>query len=249
MQLPCTIIITMAGNGERFRREGYSVPKFMIPANGRTLFHWALRSLSNFFSAGCQIVFVARTEHEPESFIARECEQLGLAASAVVLLGSQTDGQATTALLAGSSILRPAAPALIYNIDTYVEPDCLHPASVRGDGWIPCFPGEGDAWSFAEASPDGLVSRVAEKVRISPHATIGLYWFRSFTLFKDLYTSHFGKAQVSPEKYIAPMYNTLIAEGGSVFVHSVSACAVHPLGTPAEVRAFAANGCQEEVLQ
>ena len=34
------IVITMGGRGERFRRRGYNVPKFMIKAKGKTLFEW-----------------------------------------------------------------------------------------------------------------------------------------------------------------------------------------------------------------
>lgn len=250
MQRPCTIIITMAGNGERFRKAGYSVPKFMIEVNGRTLFNWSVSSLNNFLAPDTEVVFVARTEHDAEPFILSECRRLSrISAPSIVLLDSLTDGQATTAMLAGPRISRPAAPVVIYNIDTYVEADQLRPNDVRGDGWIPCFPGESDAWSFAEAGQDGLVSRVAEKVRISPHATVGLYWFSSFHLFQDLYRDHFGTGLVSSEKYIAPMYNTLIAQGGTVFLQSVAGNAVHPLGTPADVRAFEASGRPEMELK
>ena len=43
------IIITMAGEGKRFKDIGYDVPKHLIKAKGKTLFEWSILSLSNFF--------------------------------------------------------------------------------------------------------------------------------------------------------------------------------------------------------
>lgn len=241
MRPPATILITMAGNSDRFRQAGYSQPKFMLPVKGCTLFHWAISSLRNFWAEGGKVVFIARREHEPAGFIRAECAQLGISEHSLVLLDMPTDGQATTVMQSVAEVRRPQDPVLIYNIDTHVDPAALYPQDVRGDGWIPCFPGLGAAWSFAEADSDGRVSRVAEKVRISPHATIGLYWFRSFELFQDLYSRHYRGWEGPGEKYIAPLYNTLVAQGGSVYIHSVPAHSVCPLGTPDEVRAFAAG--------
>ena len=34
------IVITMGGLGSRFRKAGYTVPKYMIEAKGKTLFEW-----------------------------------------------------------------------------------------------------------------------------------------------------------------------------------------------------------------
>jgi hypothetical protein len=236
-----SVIIPMAGNGERFRRQGYLAPKFKIRVRGETLFHWALLSLRQFAERGAEFVFAARPEHDPGEFIERECALLGLDRYTVWPVERLTDGQATTALLAGESVIEPGAPCLIYNIDTFVEPDWLSPDDVLGDGWIPCFPGEGDGWSFALARPDGRVVEVQEKRRISPHASIGLYWFRSYEIYRSCYQQHFCNVAGTAigERYIAPMYNTLIAGGGEVFLQPIPKRAVHPLGTPQEVEVFA----------
>lgn len=229
----------MAGNGDRFRRAGYTVPKYMIEVKGRTLFTWALGSLENFIKDDTEVVFLARRDHNPKAFIEREARELGIRNMQVVLIDGVTDGQASSALLAGKHLRCPEAPCLIYNIDTHVEPDALRPADVRGDGWIPSFPGEGSGWSFVDAADDGEVSRVVEKVRISEHATVGLYWFSSFRLYAELYRTHFDThGTEAGERYIAPMYNTLISTGGLVYNQPLPAGVVHPLGTPAEVQEF-----------
>ena len=88
------IIITMAGNGDRFRKAGYTLPKFKIAVRGRTLFTWALLSLRHFLEAGAEVIFAARPEHDPEAFLAREAAALGIGRRRVVLIPQATDGQA-----------------------------------------------------------------------------------------------------------------------------------------------------------
>lgn len=234
-------IITMAGASRRFRIAGYTMPKYEIEVRGRTLFAWSMTSLARFAEAGWRFVFVAQREAGAGAFIEREAGRLGLGGFSLIELDAITDGQATTALAAAPAIAEPGAPVLVYNIDTHVDPQGLDPAAVRGAGWIPCFPGEGDGWSFARADEDGRVAELREKQRISPHATIGLYHFGSFDLYRDTYEAFFRDPanMERGERYIAPMYNHLIARGEAVFLHEVPARCVHPLGTPAEVERFA----------
>ena len=233
----------MAGFGRRFLDAGYKVPKYRIVAHGRSLFCWSMLSLRDFIAAGWDFTFVVRAADQAGDFIRAEAEVLGMANAAVVELDAPTNGQATTALLAGSALSDAAAPMLIYNIDTFVHPRALPAAAVRGDGWIPCFSARGDAWSFAAADAGGRVSEVREKRRISPHATIGLYYFASFDRYAGLYARHYadqGGLEMG-EAYVAPMYNTLIDEGGAVYIHDVPVADVIPLGVPEDVKRFEAG--------
>lgn len=234
------VIITMAGFGRRFLDAGYTVPKYRIMAHGRSLFAWSMLSLQSFTQAGARFTFVVRGADHSADFIREEAAALGIAHVSIVELDAPTDGQATTAMLARDALADRDAEMLIYNIDTFVHPDALPVSAVRGDGWIPCFNAPGDAWSFAAADATGRISEVREKKRISPHATVGLYWFSSFNRFSDAYTEHYsdpGNLEKG-ERYVAPIYNTLIAQGSAVFVHEVPASAVIALGTPADVEAF-----------
>ena len=237
-----TVVITMAGFGRRFIDAGYPLPKYQIVAHARTLFAWSMLSLRNFIDEGARFVFVVRAADDAAEFIAREAAALGIAASRVIELAHPTDGQATTALLAAPGIDDPTAPMLIYNIDTFVHPDALPATAPRGDGWIPCFDAIGDHWSFAAADDGGRVSEVREKVRISRHATVGLYWFSSFERYAQVYRDYYdlgGRIEAN-ERYVAPLYNALIEAGREVYVHQVPLAAVIPLGVPAEVQAFIA---------
>lgn len=237
------VVVTMAGIGKRFRDAGYDYPKYQIVAHGRTLFGWSLLSLRSFARAGAKFTFVVRRDDDASAFIRRECEVIGDLTSRIVEIEALTDGQATSAIIGGEVLDTPREPFLVHNIDTFVHPSSLLADTVRGDGWVPCFPGKGDGWSFASAEPDGRITDIREKKRISPHATIGLYWFSSFALYRQCYESYYrdpSRVEMG-EKYIAPMYRQMISEGRAVYMHNVAYDQVIPLGTPAEVEAFHAR--------
>lgn len=239
------VIITMAGAGSRFVEAGYAQPKYEIEVHGRTLFAWSMCSLRCFIDARCPFTFVARKRHGIERFIDAQCRMLGINVAAVQTIEDLTDGQATTAMLAAPVWDDVHRPVAIYNIDTYVTPEAVSLAAVRGAGWIPCFPGTGDKWSFAAADPDGRVREVREKKRISPFATVGLYWFDSFARYARAYADYYAVPDHLEvrERYIAPIYNQIIQDEGSVYIHRLDAEDVRGLGTPGDVEAFARGAC------
>lgn len=234
------VVITMGGLGSRFRNAGYDVPKYMIAARGKTLFEWSMESLEGYRPAATQYIFVAlRDEKENvEMFIREKCAGMGIRRYRVVLLEHLTDGQATTALRASAHWERENA-LLIYNIDTYVETGEMNSGELKGDGFIPCFKGQGDHWSFVRLDGNGRAVEVREKERISEYCTLGAYYFRSCGLYEELYREYYGGSDaVAAEKYVAPLYDHLIQRGGEVYISDVDPKKVHVLGTPEELGVF-----------
>jgi len=234
------VIITMAGLGKRFRDAGYDCPKYEIVVHGKTLFYWSMLSLRSFIEAKANFIFVVRKEDNARIFIEQQSHLANIHTHQILEIDELTDGQATSALLGGSLITQPELPFIVYNIDTFVHPSSIVIKDIKGNGWIPCFPGKGDGWSFAKVDNDNRVLDLREKVRISDHATIGLYWFSSFTLYQDIYLDYYSNpANIEKgEKYIAPMYRDMLNKGLDVYIHNVPFDAVSPLGTPAEVQQF-----------
>jgi choline kinase len=235
------IVITMGGLGSRFRKAGYDVPKYMIEAKGKTLFEWSMISLDGFREDAGRYVFIAMKDEKAdvEAFIREKCAALGIRNFHTILIDYLTDGQATTAMLADRFWDRDA-PLLIYNIDTYVESGAMNSAQVRGDGFIPCFKAEGDHWSFVRLDENGRAVEIKEKQRISDNCTLGAYYFRTCSLYEELYGEYYsGKGRlVNGEKYVAPLYNFLLEKGGEVCIADIPGDKVHVLGTPEELRAF-----------
>lgn len=233
-----TIVITMAGLGSRFRKAGYTVPKYQIEVKGHTLFYWSMLSLSECESR--DYVFIVRKEDDASAFIQQECEKLGIRGK-IVELDHLTSGQAETAMLA-EPYWNAEEPLLIYNIDTYVEPGYIREKDFRGDGFIPCFAGEGDHWSFVRLDEQGKAVEVREKKRISEHCTIGAYYFATAELYRHLYEEYYLRIDAeldAGERYVAPLYNHLIgSRQGEVYISTIPAQRIHVLGTPEEVKQF-----------
>ena len=238
------MVITMGGLGERFRRAGYDCPKYRIEARGRTLFEWSLLSLAGFREAAAEWIFVALRDarYDVEDFVAQKCAALGIENYHLILLDALTDGQATTAL-AAQKFWHEENGLLIYNIDTYVEPGAMRAGELKGAGFIPCFRGEGDHWSFVRLDAAGRVVEIREKERISPYCTLGAYYFESCALYARLYREFYTEQQhsVRGERYVAPLYDYLLRQGGEIFISDVPREKVHVLGTPAELADFLAE--------
>lgn len=233
------IIITMGGLGARFREAGYTVPKYMIEAKGKTLFEWSMDSLLDYNVHVDKYVFVVRKEDDAREFIEEHCKKYDLPSVEIVELDYLTDGQATTAML-GVEKCDAGKAIMIYNIDTYVEPYEMKYVDIKGDGHLPCFHAPGDHWSFARTDENGVVVEVREKVRISDNCTLGAYYFSSGTLYKKIYEEYYSDAahMERNEKYVAPMYNYMLEKGMEVTISNISYDKVHVLGTPDELKAF-----------
>ena len=238
------VVITMGGLGSRFRKAGYTVPKFMIEAKGKTLFEWSMISLTGYKSQVDKYVFIAMadSENDVEGFVRSKCKEVGIEKYEIILLDYLTDGQATTALLA-AKYWNPEHALLIYNIDTYVEAGEMNAAELKGDGFIPCFKAPGDHWSFVRLDDSGKAVEIKEKVRISDNCTLGAYYFKTCQLYEDLYNEFYSDPEVlkdivNCEKYVAPLYNYLLSKGGEIYISDINPSKVHVLGTPEELKEF-----------
>lgn len=186
-------------------------------------------------------IFIAMKEEgiNIEGFIKEKCQELGIANYHLILLDYLTDGQATTATLAEKYWNQEHA-LLIYNIDTYVEPGQMNSEELKGDGFIPCFKAEGDHWSFVRLDEQDRVVEIREKQRISDHCTLGAYYFKTCGLYKKLYDEYYSEEKnlVKGEKYVAPLYDYLLSQGGEIYISDIAPERVHVLGTPEELEYF-----------
>ncbi|WP_166239878.1 glycosyltransferase family 2 protein [Paenibacillus turpanensis] len=229
------IVITMAGEGSRFKKVGFSQPKYEIMVNGKSMFEWAMLSLRNFFT-NAHFVFVSKTG--TSEFIEDKLKRMSISGS-IIETDQLTSGQAETAKIAIET-LDPLEQVAIYNIDTFVSPTELKPEliSCSFEGWIPVFEAEGEHWSFAEIDKTDKVIQVAEKIRISNFATIGFYYFSSGKRFLECYEWTYIRSQSNyKETYVAPMYEALILNHGQVFAHVIDRSKIIPIGTPDELAA------------
>ena len=240
------IVITMGGLGSRFHKAGYIIPKYMITAKGKTLFEWSLISLDGFRDCTEQFIFVAmrHKNEDVEAFIIENCKKLKIKNYRIIIIDYLTDGQAATAMLA-EKYWNKKNGLLIYNIDTYIEAGEMKSTDICGDGFIPCFKGKGNHWSFVRLDKNGKVIEIKEKERISENCTVGAYYFKTCDLYKNIYCEYYNNNQentlINGEKYVAPLYNYLLSKGGDIFISNIASDKVHVLGTPEELEVFLAE--------
>lgn len=234
------LLIPMAGEGQRFAKAGYSLPKPFIDVCGKPMI-W--RVLENLNCRDFKTVLVARADHfeAAPALSALLAEDHSLR---VVKVNQTTEGAACTILLARQEIDRNA-PLLIANCDQIVEFDCrnfIKDAFERKlDGSILVFqePDRNPKWSYARTNDRGLVLEVKEKVAISDFATVGIYFFAKGAYFIDAAIDMIARNdRVNNEFYTCPVYNHMIAQGQHVGVYEIPSTAMHGIGTPEDLEAY-----------
>ena len=158
-----------------------------------------------------------------------------------------TEGAACTTLLAQEHI-DDATPLVIINADQYMEWDAaqfIKEALAEGvDGSIVCFhrPMELNdvKWSYAKLDEAGHVTDVQEKVVISPHATVGLYFWAEGADYVKYTNKMIEKdIRVKGEFYVAPVYNESVLDGQKHVIFNIEK--FWGLGVPFDLAAFESN--------
>lgn len=110
---------------------------------------------------------------------------------------------------------------------------------VKYDGYIPVFKSEGEKWSFIKLDNEGKVIDVVEKIRVSELGSIGLYYFKSWRDYKNIYLKYKDEIKGKyKEVYIAPMYHYLIEENKNIGYIILKNENIHVLGTPEDLEKF-----------
>lgn len=234
-------VIPMVGKSSRFFKAGFSVPKYALTINGKSVFECAVASFEKYFKTD-DFLFVVRDDFNAKAFVESEIARLGILNASVVELQGDTRGQAeTVALGLEKSDASQEDEIFIFNIDTF-RPGFVKPIWTREcDGYLEVFEGEGEHWSFVEPGPGQSVLRTTEKERISNLCSDGLYYFKNRSIFEKLFDQMLGVAgSVRGEYYIAPMYNYALKAACVVKYDLIDIASIIFCGTPDEY--YAAGG-------
>ena len=233
------VVIPAAGDGSRFAAAGFKLPKPFVEVDGAPMIE---KVLDNVLPSGAKATILLRRSHmDAHPSAPRRLAERGHAIEAVDGL---TEGTACTLLLARDRIDNDR-PLLIANSDQLVDfsvdafvDDCMK----RGlDGSILVFqePSRDPKWSYARVGDDGLVAEVAEKRAISDLATVGIYLFlRGSDFVRGAVDMIAHNDRVNKEFYTCPVYNYLIRSGKRIGVYTISASAMHGLGTPDDLATY-----------
>ena len=244
------IIIPCAGEGKRFKEQGYTEPKPLIPVSRRLMLDWVLdvvpkqwrRNIiavirdDDTWSLGDELWDWRWNGDPTSSHPIKTCVIPGL-----------TQGAACS-IIAAAVGLPPDEPVIVLNSDQYIQCDlqAIHDKAIAEDwdGFVLTFEHggtwPGPAWSYVVTDHGGRVRQVVEKPSApipKSAATVGLYWWkRADHLVRSICTMIATNQRVNGEYYLAPAYNAY-----NLATHRVYAVPVeefHGLGTPGQVRAF-----------
>lgn len=233
------VVVPMAGRGSRFATAA-ATPKPLVQVAGRPMVAWALGTLEGLDVS--ELVFVVLAEHATAYDLHALLPKLAGRPVRIVEIPEVTEGQLCT-VLAAREWLDTDEDVLIAASDTLVEADLPRALDARRPdcrGLISVADMAGAQWSFARLGPDGGVVEVAEKVRISDHASTGLYWFASARELVAIGDGMVARDErTRGEFYVIPVYQHLIAAGARVEV--APARKMWDMGTPAAAAAFEAH--------
>lgn len=230
------LLIPMVGRGQRFRDEGFSLPKQLIDVGHQQMIDW---SMSCIKTEECNQIFIIRRDTVTNNKMDEVLRKKFGDDIKVVIVEEETEGTVSSCLLA-EEYIDNNLPLSITTLDMYFEPH-FDPACVaESDGVVLTFDADNPAYSYSQLGDDGYVIRTAEKEVISNHAHAGLYHFAKGSDFVRLAKEMIKRnIRVKNEFYVAPLYNLFIEEGMKISIQPIDR--LWSMGTPDERRYFLEN--------
>lgn len=226
------LILTMAGLCSRFKKEGYKIPKYLLPWGSKSILGEILTELNKDRDFQ-HIYLIGNTRDEVFMPHVREImKSIGIVNDNLILI-SDTKGQAETAFRAVNAIQdhasRISGPIVFHNIDTILYnrdfkrlPELLK----KYNGYIDIFKSNNHNYSYVLETND-IVDSIVEKVVVSDKATSGFYGFSSAELFIEYYQPN--------DMYISTIFQRMIENGNKIVISQISTEEeTVVLGTPSE---------------
>lgn len=237
----CNVVIPMAGFGSRFAEAGYEMPKPFIDVKGKPMIQVVVENLG-FSIHNTRFIFIVRSEHI-KKYNANYLLNLIAPGCIIIPTDDVTQGSACSILLA-KEFINNSEHLFIANSDQFVEWNCnefMYSMISEGiDGGIATFEADSLKWSYAKLDERGFVSEVAEKKRISNHATVGFYYWSRGRFFVKYAEQMIEKnIRVNNEFYTCPVYNEAIADGKKVKIFDVKR--MWGIGVPEDLEYFKQN--------
>jgi len=236
MNKKATLLVPIAGKGQRFIDEGFHMPKPLIMVDGEHIIDWSFKSID---VSEYNIVFVVREEHIRNFGIDHVLKNKFGTDVTIVSTDKITSGTVASCLLAEKYIDNDM-PLIVYTLDVYFEPRFNLDAVGDSDGFILTFKANNPAYSYVQLNENGTAARTAEKEIISENAAVGIYYFKRGSDFVKYSHEMIDKnLRSNNEFYVCPLYNLMIGDNKIVRTSQVEK--MHLMGTPVELSFFKRN--------
>lgn len=233
----------MAGRGSRFAKEGYTLPKPLIPVHQTPMIKMVINNLTP--KQPHRFIFLCLSEHMKEYQLEEKLKAWAPGCE-VIEFDTVTEGAACTVLVAKEFINNDDA-LMIANSDQWV--DCSIDTYLAAmeeknmDGLIMTMKANDPKWSYVRLNSQGWCTEVIEKVVVSDEATVGIYNFRHGKDYVRAAEQMIAKdLRVNGEFYVAPTYNQLIEEDAKIGFYNIGAelDGMYGTGIPSDLKKFEA---------
>lgn len=227
------VVIPMAGKGKRFLDAGYTVPKPMIPINGKPMVEYVIECMK-FPEA--HFVFICQKEHCLNNHLDKVLKAL-VPDCDIIMIDRMTEGSICTVLLA-SHLFSDDNEVIIKDCDQIIDwvPENFLNYARRNnsDGGIITINTTDPGYSFAKVN--GIsITETAEKIVISNHGSVGIYYFRrGKELIKYANQMIAKNIRTNNEFYVCPVYNEYIQDGKLIVNYPIAQ--MYQLGTPEDFK-------------
>lgn len=227
------LIMPMAGNGIRFFKGGYIMPKPLIEIYGKPFFYWATESIANFVDLE-SITFVVLQQHIKKFSIDKIILQY-YPNGIIVSLEQVLDGAVLTCM-AGVEHIHDMKPIIFNDCDHLFTAKVFNDYCKKGnfeqlDAALLTFESSSPKYSYLQYDELGNVIRTLEKEVISNSAICGAYYFKNKEIFNQAATEYLKQCTYT-EFYVSGVYNILAKQGKLIKSFPVD---MHlPFGTPEE---------------
>lgn len=231
------IIIPMAGEGTRFPRDSYKIPKPLIEIQGQPMIQRAVESLN----LPGKYHFVVRKD----SYYDQVCSLLHkiLPDPKIISVEETTQGPAASCLLF-KDFINNEEELVVVNCDQIMWWDSeLFLSTARYykyDGVIVTYSTTTPKNSYARINRNGFVEEIKEKEVISDISLNGIHYWRKGKYFVQSAESMIGENDRAPngEFYVGPSYNHMIRAGLKVGIHHIPNWQHNPVGVPEDLETY-----------
>jgi len=243
------LLIPMNGLGNRFRDEGYNLPKPLINVLGKPMIFWLLDNLN---LKNIQTVIIPYTTLLDDfDFQMQLCERYKDINFKFFPMNYNTKGAAETVHIALDNLDNDTLTheIMLMDCDTFYFSDIIdqyQQAEYKNHIFYFTDNQDNPIYSYIARDDEGLVTLIKEKRQISRNANSGVYCFDSGQLLKNYCKQLLDKNTTQKnEFYISGVYQLMLDDNikiGSSLVENF-----HCVGTPIQLKIFCENHTDNKV--
>jgi capsule biosynthesis phosphatase len=243
---PLNIIIPLGGLGERFKNDGYILPKPLINIFGKPMIFYVIDNLC--LTNKDKLIFIYNKDLNKYGFnniIKNKYNNVQL-----IELNKQTEGSAETILIGLENIDKSLIQnkCVLLDCDTFYKLeniDILEKYRTQEDNAIFCFNDnqEKPIFSYVKINEkNGFITEIKEKVKISNYANTGCYCFNNGHILKK-YCEQVIKKNIREknEYYTSCVIKEMIEDGHKFVANIIDINNFVCVGTPLQLKIFCSN--------